>query len=63
MSDTQTTSRGADSTTSAEPVFTEAEEAWLADVAKTYKVPLSAEQYGVVRGFLRSTEQTMRGAA
>ena len=43
--------------TSAAPVFTEAEEAWLAAVEATHKVPLSAEQYDVVRNFLRDRNE------
>ncbi|MCZ4278599.1 hypothetical protein [Rhodococcoides yunnanense] len=34
-------------------VFTPAEEAWLAKVELTHKVPLSDEQYRVVRNFLK----------
>ncbi|MEW1933140.1 hypothetical protein AB0362_13205 [Rhodococcus sp. NPDC079359] len=37
------------------PVFTPAEEAWLAKVEQTHKVPLSDEQYAEVRRFFGST--------
>lgn len=63
MSETQTTSTEAETQLSSAPVFTQAEEAWLTAVAQTYKVPLSAEQYDVVRGFFRSTPSELRGAA
>ncbi len=63
MSDTQTTSRGADVQLSGVPQFTEAEEAWLAQVEAQHKVPLSAEQYDVVRSFVRSVDNSLRGAA
>ena len=59
----QSTDQAANSQPLAGAVFTPAEEAWLAKVEQTHKVPLSSEQYDVVRNFVRSTDRQSRGAA